>query len=454
MGGNTRNEIAGLTIEYYSGQTSGMYVGRGYTHHNVIYDRGGLVTDRHMAVRALAADPAAHTEVAYNSLRRFRQRGIDGATLVRDNELYSDSFDTNSFALGAGDGATVRDNKVFGMGYNPIGVGWGNNIHVENNFIYLRGFAPTQRSDEYDRKSGIAGMRVTNYDNEVYENMLFLGNIIILKPEDGCIQARGIWTTNGVQDRNIVYRTNTVKIEAMPGNFDPSFGQHQGLFYNGDPNNAIAAVTIQGGGWTSEDTPSAVVFEGNHFISNVNHIILGEGYGIAGGARFYRTTLEKIEHDSDHGYFAPVRLGFWYWNTLGNFMADTKLVGVTESEMIPHFYGGTGKMEIRYGERKVLTFTDESGRPVANKAITLAAAEDDYRQTLQTDGNGRAVFDLPLVRHFQYGNSVEAGGVAGTPERIDYEEYVFTAKGYRPYSITVAQWKTTSSVLLNRVSRR
>ncbi|MDR1948989.1 MAG: hypothetical protein LBQ38_06340, partial [Spirochaetaceae bacterium] len=42
MSGNTRNEIAGLTIDYYSGQTSGMYVGRGYTHHNVIYDRGGL----------------------------------------------------------------------------------------------------------------------------------------------------------------------------------------------------------------------------------------------------------------------------------------------------------------------------------------------------------------------------------------------------------------------------
>jgi hypothetical protein len=336
------------------------------------------------------------------------------------------------------------------MGYNPIGIGWGNNIRVENNFIYLRGFAPTQRSDEYDRKSGIAGMRVTNYDNQAYENMLFLGNVIVLKPEDGCNQARGIWTTNGSQDRSIVYRNNTVKIEAMPGNFNSSSGRNPGLFYNGDVNNAVAAVTIQGGGWTAEETPGAVVFEDNHFISNVNHIILGEGYGIAGGARFYRSTLEKIEHDSDHGYFAPVRLGFWYWNTLGNFMADTKLIGITESEMIPHFYGGTGKMEIRYGERKALTFTDGNGRPVANETITLAAAEDDYRQTVQTNGNGRAVFDLPLTRHFQYGNSVEAGGVAGIPMRTDYEEYVFSAAGYRPYSITLTQLKTAPSVLLKR----
>ncbi|MDR1932634.1 MAG: fibronectin type III domain-containing protein [Spirochaetales bacterium] len=452
MGGSTHNEIAGLTVDYYSGQTSGMYVGKGYTHHNILYDRGGVVTDRHMAVRALIADPGAGTEATYNSLRRFRQRGIDGATLVRENELYCDSFDTNSFALGAGNGATVKDNKVFGMGYNPIGIGWGNDITVTNNFIYLRGFAPTQRSTEYARISGVAGMRVTNYDSEnlVFENMLFQGNIIVLKAEDECNMARGIWTINGAGDKNIVYRNNKVKVEAMPGNFSPSAGQHTGLYYNGDVNNAIAAVSIQGLNYVSEAVPTALIFEDNHFISNVNHIIIGEGYGITSGARFYRTTLEKIRHDSDHGFFAPVRLGFWYWTTQGNSMTDTKLIGITESEMTPDFYGGTGKMEIRYGERKALTFKDENGRALANKTIVLTNTEDDYRQTIQTDGNGKAVFDLLTVRHFKYGNSQENGGVAGTPARTDYQRYIFNAKGYRPYSSDIAQWRTAASVLLSR----
>jgi hypothetical protein len=48
----------------------------------------------------------------------------------------------------------------------PIGIGWDNNIRVTGNFIYMRGFAPTTRSTEYNRKSAIAGMRVTNYDGQ------------------------------------------------------------------------------------------------------------------------------------------------------------------------------------------------------------------------------------------------------------------------------------------------
>jgi hypothetical protein len=449
MGGATQNEVAGITIDYYSDQTSGMYTGKGYVHHNLIYDRGGVVTDRHMAVRALVAEqPGISTEISYNSLRRFRQRGIDGGVLVRDNELYSDSFDTNSFALGGGDNAQLTNNKIFGMGYNPIGIGWGSNLQVKNNFIYLWAFAPTQRSEEYDRKSAVSGMRVTNYDNSVYENLLFEGNVIVLKATDHATMARGIWTTNGIQDRNILYRNNTVRVEAMPGNFTTDVPWNGDIYYNGDVNNAIAAVTIQGKSWTSEEIPDALIFEDNHFISNVNHIIIGEGYGITSGVRFYRTTLEKIDHDNDH-FFAPVRIGFWYWNTLENRMIDTKLVGISEEEMTPHLYGGTGKMEMYYGESKTLTINDGSGRPIANKQIMLTTPNDNnYTQTVQSDGNGRLAFDLLTVRHHKFGNSQEDGGVAGTPTRTDYQQYVFNVPGYKPYNISLSQLKSKSSITL------
>jgi hypothetical protein len=335
------------------------------------------------------------------------------------------------------------------MGYNPIGIGWGSNIHIKDNFIYLWAFAPTMRSEEYARKSAAAGMRVTNYDNSVMENMLFEGNVIVLKAVDHATMARGIWTTNGVQDRNILYRHNTVKVEAMPGNFTTDVPWNGDIYYNGDVNNAIAAATVQGNGWTSEEIPDALIFEDNRFISNVNHIIIGEGYGITSGVRFYRTTLEKIDHDNDH-FFAPVRIGFWYWNTLGNRIIDTKLVGITEEEMTPRFYGGTGKMEMFYGERKTFRFTDGDGRALANKAIKLATANGDYRQTQETDAEGRAGFDLVSVRHFKYGNSLEDGGIPGTPERTDYEEYVFSADGYRPYSFSAAEGKFVTSIVLTR----
>ncbi|MDR3138115.1 MAG: fibronectin type III domain-containing protein, partial [Treponema sp.] len=77
--GATKNEVAGLTVDYYGDDSSGMRTGVGYVHHNLLYDRGSKVTDRHGGVRALLADHNSATEVAYNSLRRFRQNGITNA---------------------------------------------------------------------------------------------------------------------------------------------------------------------------------------------------------------------------------------------------------------------------------------------------------------------------------------------------------------------------------------
>jgi hypothetical protein len=425
--GVTENEIAGLTVDYYGDSTSGMYTGKGYIHHNILYDRGTVVDDRHMGVRAMTA--TSESEIAYNSLRRFRHRGIDGATLVRDNELYIDSFATNSFALGVGDNAVIKNNKIFGMGDNPIGIGWGNNIRVADNFIYMWGYSPTKRFDEYGRNSSISGMRATNYDYKVsgFENLLFEGNVIVLKPTDNCVLARGIWTTNGPHDKNIIYRRNTVKIEAMPDNHN----SETSVYYNGEVNNSIAAVTVQGNEWVSEEIPDALVFEDNHLLSNVNHIILGEGYGISSGVRFYRTTFERIDHDSRHGHFAPVRLGFWYWNTLKNRIIDSTLIGIAEDEMTPDFYGGSGKLEVFYGERKTFRFFDKNNLPLADKAVTLTM-EEGVTQTEQTDAEGIAAFDIFSARHFQFGNSLEYPVIKGEPKRTDYqtETFTFSADGY------------------------
>jgi hypothetical protein len=411
-----------------------MRAGLAYVHHNLLYDRGNKVTDRHAGIRALLADSGGAAEVAYNSLRRFRQIGIDGAASVHDNELYCDSFVTNSFALSAGDNAVIKNNRIFGMGYHPVGIGWGSNIHVKDNFIYLWGYAPTRRDPEYERNSSISGMRVTNYyaETTALHDMLFEGNYIVLKATDNCTLARGIWTVNSLRDSNILYRHNTVKVEAMPGNYVDKYNEFSDYYYNGDVNSVIAAVTVQGNGWDSEDIPDALVFEDNRLISNVNHIVIGEGYGITSGVRFYRTTLEKIDHDIGR-FYAPLRLGFWYWNTLKNRIIDTKFAGVTEEEMTPYFYGGAGKMEVFYGERKTFLFIDGDGLPLANKTITLATENSGIVQTRQTNAEGEASFDMVSAGHFKYGNSLENGGKAGEPGRSEYGRHIFSARGYNSY---------------------
>ncbi|MDR3142503.1 MAG: hypothetical protein LBU37_12390 [Tannerellaceae bacterium] len=469
--GKTYNEVAGITVDYYGDNIGGMVAGDGHIHHNVLYDRGTGIDDRHAAIRALRAGSKSNNDVSFNSLRRFRHCGIRSSGKVSYNELYSDSFATNSFVLSpaGNDGSEITGNKIFGMGYHPIGIGWGSNSYVRNNFIYMRGYAPMNRSEEYGRKSSIAGMRVTAYE---CKDMLFEDNVIVLKAEDECTMARGIWTFNAAGNKNIVYRRNTVKVEAMPGNLkNPDRGvQFPGddphAYYQGDPdgdtfgdaNYAISAVTFSE---RAENNPEndpdrypraePIIFEDNHFIGNVNLVTIGEGYGICNSVWMYRTKLEKIEHDSE--FFRPVRIGFWYWDTDNNRMIDSEWVGVVADEITPFFYGGTGKMEMRYGESKTLAFKDRNGSPLASREIALTMTpQDGHTQTLRTDGSGTATFDLLTVRHYKWGNSVNPDtgneAIKGAVLRTDYQQYVFTLAGYRPLTLSLAQLENSNTLTL------
>ena len=433
MGAGSYNEIAGVTVDYYGNSVGGMVAGDGKVHHNVIIDRGTVIDNRHQGIKALDTGSSTANEVAWNSVRRFRQQGIYSSGNIHDNELYSDSFDTNSFLIGPREGASVSNNKLFGMGYNPHGIGWANNLTVRNNFIYLRGFAPTLRSTEYDRKSAISGLRTTNYDNTNYSNMLYEDNVIVLKAEDGCTQARGIWTTNATNDRQLIYRRNTVKVEALPGNITSD----DDYFYNGNVNNAVTALTLSGSDEEllpgNANIPQPIIFEDNRFIGNVNLITLGEGYGIASSVWMYRTKFEKLDHDNE--YFRPVRLGFWYWNTLNNRLIDTETVNISVDEMTPHFYGNEGYMEISYGQSYNLTLTADS-QPLRNTTVNISIdGTRTFNET--TNNNGILRFDLLTVQHLKN----------QTVLKNEYRQYTFTVSGYTPRTFTISQLQTTTSIV-------
>lgn len=437
MGASSYNEVAGVTIEYYGNSISGMIAGNGKVHHNVIIDRGSVIDNRHQGIKALRMGSSSANEAAWNSIRRFRHQGLYSGGYIHHNELYSDSFDTNSFMIGPDEGAIVEHNKLFGMGYLPIGVGWANNLIVRNNFIYIHGFAPTLRSTEYNRKSGIAGVRTTNYGEGVkYDNMLYEDNVITLKAEDGCTMARGIWTTNGVDDTRLVYRRNTVKVEAMSGNLKNTTNS----YYNGDVNNAICAVTFSGAALPhpSENPkiPDPIIFEDNHLIGNVNLLVIGEGYGITSSVWMYRTKLEKIEHDSEH--FRPVRLGFWYWNTFNNRMIDTETKGIAPNEMTPYYFGNKeGYMEISYGESREVTFTSGS-QPLRYSRINISVdGVQNFSGT--TDSNGKLRLDLLTVQHLS-----DRGNVSNK----NYQQYTFTVNGHTPRTVSVSQLKTLTTIAL------
>jgi hypothetical protein len=436
MGAGSQNEIAGLTLDYYGDNISGAVTGNGRTHHNVVYDRGSGIDDRHMGILAASIGDSDANEFYCNSLRRFRHQGVRGSGRVHHNEMYSDSFATNSFMITQSENGTAEDNKLFGMGYLPIGIGWSNHTVTRRNFIYIHGYAPSQRSDEYARKSAVAGMRITNYsESTFFDDMLYEDNVIVIKAEDGCAQARGIWTSNNMRNSRIVYRRNTVKVEAMPGNVLSGTGS----YYNGDVNNAVSAVTVCDDDWVrppdgSAGLPGDILFEDNRLIGNVNLLIVGDGYGIGNSVRMVRTKLEKIEHDSE--YFRPVRLGFWYWNTFNNRMIDSQTVNFDDSEMTPHFYGGNeGRMEMSYGVSHAVNITGGNS-PLRNTSVTVTP-EGGYPVRLVTDGNGRLTFDLLTVRHLSDRGAVSHGG---------YAAYTFAVDGYRPSVVSFSRLETATTV--------
>jgi hypothetical protein len=236
-------------------------------------------------------------------------------------------------------------------------------------------------------------------------------------------------------------------VEAMPGNVN----KPSNSYYNDDVNNAITAITLSGAElplpetckdnpdicWgnptVNNEIPAPIIFEDNRLIGNVNLITIGEGYGITASVWLYRTRLEMLGHDNE--YFRPVRLGFWYWNTFNNRMIDTETVNIDANAMIPHFYGSSGYMEITYGQSHELTLSAGS-QPLRNASVTVAI---DGGRTFQekTDNNGRLRFDLLTVQHRAYNGT----------KQTDYRQYTFTVAGYTPRSYTVAQLKTTTSIV-------
>lgn len=429
LGEGSYNEIAGVTVDYYGPSVTGIAMENGHAHHNVVIDRGRVIDNRHQGIKALSMGSGRENIAAYNSLRRFRQMGIVGSGHIHHNELYSDSFDSNSFLTYAGANGRIEDNKMFGMGYNPVGTNWQSNLTVRSNFIYLHGTAPEMRSTEYPRLSAIAGLRYTLYSDVVtiYENTLYEDNTIVLKAWEGCDLARGIWTASGHRNQGLVYRRNTVKVESLTDNHN-----FEGVDIT------LAAVDING----LEVKPGAqlpehpIVFEDNRLIGNVNLVCFGSSYGTGGSTRFYRTRLERIPRYDSH--FAPFRIGWWNLTSRDNYMIDP-LPGEGVDIETPHYFRNEGYMELYYGYTKNLLLTDDcKNEPLSNKEITITTP-GLTPITASTDNDGIVTFEMLTVRHLKVDRDVF---------RTDYTPYTFAAEGYTPSPVATQTLMETDALAL------
>ncbi len=313
-------EVAGVRVAYHGPQVWGMTLdhpsGDIRLHHNVFTDFGAVIANRHgsgtraIGIRLSKEEGANAFAFHHNLVRRTRQNGFGGATSMHSNEVYVDSWSTNSFAIqplskpGVKAGE-LHNNRIFGTGFNAYGFGWAHeSLKVHDNIVWFHGINANKRWNEtWGDMSCLEAMRVTNYGKggQVRNDLEYWDNLIVLKGRGGC-ELRGTGFFSDVSIKGLVFRDNVVKAIAE----DAKTTQ-------------VACLSAQGVQDRTESNP--VVYRNNTLISNVCNIRLGDSYGKGFNHHFIGNTLVREGERPD---YHTVALGGAY-STWGHRMLDTVL---------------------------------------------------------------------------------------------------------------------------------
>ena len=415
-------EVAGVSLEYGSNQMIGIYFhwseGSAHVHHNVFMDIGSKIANRHgSACRSLKLDKKQVSHVHHNLVRRTRQMGLSGAKL-HNNEVYVDSWSTNSFAMSVeGIGGRGYDNRIFATGFNPYGFGWGTkDWKVYNNFVHMVGQDTAKRwGERWGDVNMLCGMRITNYGKggQKRQDLEYYGNVIVIKGrEDSEIRGVEFFTDNSIS--GVVFRDNVVKVEGLDA-----------------VTNRVSCVDAQGHFKKLDTIP--MTYKNNTFISNRHHIRFGDDYGKGLYHHFFNCTFIK---SGDHPDYSTFYFGGSYWN-FGHRIVDCVFMEGTSAEDVK--WGPVGSSKCWYSVEwslhldapsgAVVTIIDKNGEEVLNQKVS------------GKDGVSKALVD----------------GVYSGPEGHNPRDYKegrdglsgFTKQEKGPYKVTIIVGGQTASIDLS-----
>jgi hypothetical protein len=293
INGSNKLEVAGVTVIYSGSQQVGIYCHWGGNdsdfHHNVFDDRGTQIFNRHGAgSRALlfyGSRDNTGIRAHHNLVLRTRQGGV-GGNEVFNNEIYMDSWATNSFGVGLMSGGAAWGNRIFGTGYHVCAFGWGTKQTFHDNFVQLEGCALKGRWKEYGDQVSLNGFRLTQYNGgkNPYEDELFYNNVVVINARDEC-QSRGVQFFSDPFVKGLLFRNNTVKVLA---------GDAQ--------TKQVACVVTQGlQDRTAEHQP--IVYKDDTLISNLCNVRFGDYYGVGSNHQFVGCRFVKVGADPRYRTF-------------------------------------------------------------------------------------------------------------------------------------------------------
>ena len=405
------SELAGVTVEYTGSQVTGILIDSAYegvhVHHNVVVDRGTELYNRHRGLDGIRfgfeRNVDSTSRCHHNLIKRTRHRGltVSSNTDIYANEIYVDSYATNSYGImyySSRDpihDISVHDNRVFGTGYHPIGIGAGfhaKDIKVYGNFIQMQGMERQERwsggaggGDPAGQLHPVNGVRLHKGPQE---NVEYQDNTIVVKGRgDGCMM-RGVWLIPMGEMRNVVVRGNVVKVIAE----DQKAEGH-----------AIAAL-----GGDSGNPDEKISLIGNTIVSNLCNVRFGDNYGHGGRYHFLSNAFARVGNDPR---YKTIRLGWQGWNyeTFGHVFIDTE------------FEGGAGYDSVSF---------DGAGRARYDFSVgwQLGVKTAGGAKISITDNNGDRVFSgqvpakgamsIPLIQYVQKRD----GRVVQTPHTVTIEK--------------------------------
>ncbi len=376
-------EVAGVRIIYHAPQSWGVQMihnqGKIHLHHNVLLDLGTQIPNRHgAAVRSIGfrmgKGPVTDFRLNHNLVQRTRQNGIGGAFSMHNNEIYVDSWSTNSFAMQPEskvgvDAGEHHHNRIFATGFNPYGFGWAHeNLKIHDNLIVMFGMDLSHRWDErWGDVNLLAALRITNYGKggQVRNNLEYWNNLIIMRAKQGA-EIQGTRFFSDETNEGIFFHNNVVKAEMLD-----------------EKTTKGAAIVVQGHHQKLESKP--VVYRDNRLISNFNIVAFGDSYGKGNNHHFEGCTFER---SGDDPRFHTFTFGGAYFN-LGHEILDGRFVGGAAADDV--FWTRTGSQS----QYSIGWTLDLKTRPDSAVRITDAAGTEVFNGKTGDDGT----LAVPLIQH-------------------------------------------------------
>jgi hypothetical protein len=404
-------ELAGVTVEYTGSQVTGILVNNAYegvhVHHNVVVDRGTDLYNRHSGLDGIrfgiGREVVSSSRCHHNLIKRTRHRGltVSSNTDIYANEIYVDSYATNSYGImyySSRDpihDISVHDNRIFGTGYHPIGIGAGfhaKDIKVYGNFIQMQGMKREERwsggaggGDPAGQLHPVNGVRLQKGPQE---NVEYRDNTIVVKGRgDGCMM-RGLWLVPKGEMRNVVVRDNVVKVIAEDRRAE---------------GHAIAAL---GTGGSNPDEKITLI--GNTIVSNLCNVRFGDNYGHGGRYQFLSNVLAKVGNDLR---YKTIRLGWdgWKYETYGHVFIDTEFEGGAGYDSVSFDGAGQARYDFSAGWR--LDVKTAGG-------AKISIADNNGVQVFSGQVPAEGTISVPLIQYVQKRD----GRVAQTPHTVTVEK--------------------------------